>query len=239
MAIPSFVALREEVAEANRRLAASGLVTLAFGNASGIDREAEVMLIKPSGIACADVRPDEIVPVDLASGDALEGSLRPSSDTPTHLALYRRYAELGGVVHTHSTAASSWAQALRAIPVFGTTHADHFGGPVPVTRAMTHAEIEGAYEAETGAVIVETLDGAGGDAHDMPAVLVASHGPFCWGGSPDGAVTNAVALEAVAAMAATSLLLRPDLGPLDPVLLGRHFQRKHGPNAYYGQERTG
>jgi L-ribulose-5-phosphate 4-epimerase len=235
MRTPSDGALRDEVAAANHRLAASGLVTLEFGNASGIDRPHRAIIIKPSGIACGDVTAEELVRVDLESGESAPGSLRPSSDTPTHLALYRRYPEIGGIVHTHSLAASSWAQAMRPIPPYGTTHADHFGGPVPVTRPLSTAEIGGDYERETGVVIIETLETANLDPLVMPAVLVASHGPFSWGADAMAAVTNAIALEAVAAMAINSVLLRPDVRALQSELLDRHFGRKHGPSAYYGQ----
>lgn len=228
-------ALRDEVAAANHRLAASGLVTLEFGNASGIDRTTGAMIIKPSGIACGDVTAEQLVRVDLERGETGPGSLRPSSDTPTHLALYRRYPEIGGVVHTHSPAASSWAQAMRPIPAYGTTHADHFGGDIPVTRPLTTAEIAGDYERETGAVIIEALEAANLGPLVMPAVLVASHGPFAWGADAMAAVTNAIALEIVAEMAINSILLRPDVGALRSELLARHFGRKHGPNAYYGQ----
>ena len=227
--------LREQVWMANQGLVSAGLVTLSFGNASGVDRGAGVMVIKPSGVPYATLRPKHLVVLSLADGSVVEGDLRPSSDTPTHLALYQRYASIGGVVHTHSAHAAAWAQAARAIPCLGTTHADHFDGPVPVTRAMTATEIGGEYERETGAVIIETLDGAGLDPLHMPAALVASHGPFTWGRDAAGAVENAVALELVAAMAARTLALRPDARAVDTVLLRRHFDRKHGSGAYYGQ----
>jgi L-ribulose-5-phosphate 4-epimerase len=176
-----------------------------------------------------------MVVVSLADGRVVEGVMRPSSDTPTHLVLYRAFGEIGGVVHTHSSFASSWAQAGRAIPCLGTTHADHFSGSVPVTRELTGAEIAGDYEALTGEVIVETIAGLRTGALDMPAALVASHGPFTWGRNAAEAVTNAVALEAVAAMAYRTLALDPAHGPIAADLLGRHFGRKHGPGAYYGQ----
>jgi L-ribulose-5-phosphate 4-epimerase len=227
--------LREQVCAANLRLVAEGLVTLSFGNVSGVDRVAGVLVIKPSGVAYATLAPKDLVVVSLADGRVVEGTLRPSSDTPTHLALYRSFPSIGGVVHTHSSFAGAFAQAGRSIPCLGTTHADHFRGTVPVTRQMTATEIEGEYEAETGAVIIETLTGLGFDPLQMPAALVASHGPFTWGGSPTDAVTNAVALEAVAAMAHRTLALEPGAGPVQEVLLSRHFDRKHGPTAYYGQ----
>ncbi len=227
--------LREQVCEANQELVRAGLVTLSFGNASGVDRDRGVLVIKPSGVAYARLRPSDMVVVDLAHGAVLEGTYRPSSDTPTHLALYRRYPSVGGVVHTHSSFASSWAQAGRPIPCLGTTHADHFHGPVPVTRALTAAEIDGEYERETGNVIIETLDGLALDPLEMPAVLVAAHGPFTWGADPAEAAANAIALEAVASMAYRTTILAPAVEPISARLLERHFGRKHGPTAYYGQ----
>jgi L-ribulose-5-phosphate 4-epimerase len=229
--------LREEVCAANKALVTAGLVTLSFGNASGVDRASGTMIIKPSGVPYETLQPEDLVAVDVASGAPAQGSFRPSSDTPTHLALYRRYPEIGGVVHTHSSWASAWAQAGRAIPCFGTTHADHFHGPVPVTRALVQAELAEAYEADTGAVIIETLDTLGWAALEMPAVLVRSHGPFTWGADASQAVANAIALEAVAAMAERTLSIDASAGPIDQGLLERHFRRKHGPAAYYGQVR--
>ncbi len=227
--------LRDEVWRANQALVEAGLVTLSFGNASGVDRGAGVMVIKPSGVPYDELRPESLVSVAIADGRVLEGQLRPSSDTPTHLALYRRYPDIGGVVHTHSIEATAWAQALRPIPALGTTHADHFHGPVPVSRPLTRTEIEGEYEAETGRVIIETLDAAGVEALEMPAVIVASHGPFTWGASATEAVHNAIALEAVAAMAARTFAIAPDTEAVDAALLDRHYHRKHGAGAYYGQ----
>lgn len=229
--------LRQEVLLANQALVRAGLVTLSFGNASGVDRAAGVMVIKPSGVPYDRLRPEDMVVVSLADGTVVDGKLKPSSDTPTHLILYRRFPEIGGVVHTHSTAATAWAQAGRAIPPFGTTHADHFHGPVPVTRPLEAGEVAGDYEAETGDVIVETLAGLGLSAPEMPAVLVASHGPFTWGGSAADAVDNAIALEAVASMATQALAVNPALEPMAGYLMERHFRRKHGPDAYYGQRR--
>ena len=237
MIVPASVssALRDSVWTANQGLVRGGLVTLSFGNASGIDRGAGIVLIKPSGVPYADLRPEDLVAVALDDGRVLRGDLRPSSDTPTHLVLYRRYPEIGGVVHTHSTAATAWAQAGRPIPPFGTTHADHFHGPVPVTRQLGDAEIAGDYEAATGAVVVETLAGSGLGPAEMPAVLVASHGPFTWGRDAPDAVDNAIVLELVAEMASRTVALDPAVGPIGSSLLERHFERKHGTSAYYGQ----
>ena len=231
--------LRQEVCRANLALVHDGLVTLSFGNASGVDRGAGVFVIKPSGVPYNELRPEHLVVVALADGRVVEGKLRPSSDTPTHLRLYQRFETVGGIVHTHSTAAVAWAQAGRLIPALGTTHADHFLGPVPVTRQMTSNEVAGEYEAETGAVIIETLERLGLSATEMPAVLVASHGPFTWGRGALEAAVNATALEAVAAMAAQTLALNPNAEPMADYLLERHFRRKHGPGAYYGQRGGG
>jgi L-ribulose-5-phosphate 4-epimerase len=228
--------LREQVWRANQALVRAGLVTLSFGNASGVDREAGVLIIKPSGLPYDQLLPEHLVAVSLEDGHVVEGELRPSSDTPTHLALYRRYPEIGGVVHTHSTAATAWAQAGRSIPPLGTTHADHFHGPVPVTRLLREAEVAGAYEHETGAVIIETLEKLGLSAAEMPAVLVASHGPFTWGHDAEDATANATVLEAVATMARQTFALNPDAQPIASYLSERHYRRKHGPNAYYGQK---
>lgn len=227
--------LKEAVAEANRALARAGLVTLSFGNASGVDREAGLAVIKASGLACATLRPEETVVVALDDGRTLDGALRPSSDTPTHLVLYRRFPALGGVVHTHSPFATAWAQAGRPVPCLGTTHADHFRGPVPVTRPLSRDEIEGDYEAQTGTAVVETFETAALDPMEIPGALVHGHGPFTWGRDPAEAVETAMALEAVAATALHTLLLDPGAAPLDDALLERHFRRKHGTSAYYGQ----
>ena len=227
--------LREQVCQANLDLVAAGLVSLSFGNASGVDRDAGVMAIKPSGVDYATLKPDDIVLVGLADGRVVEGGLRPSSDTPTHLALYRRFASIGGVVHTHSPFAAAWAQAGRSIPCLGTTHADHFAGAIPVTRPLSDAEISGDYEFETGAVIIETITGLGQDPLAMPGALVASHGPFAWGSDARDAARNAIALEIVAAMAYHTVVLHSAVEPIGSALLGKHFARKHGPGAYYGQ----
>jgi L-ribulose-5-phosphate 4-epimerase len=214
-------------------------VALSWGNVSGRDPGSGAIVIKPSGIACDALRPDDLVVVSVQDGTVLEGSLRPSSDTPTHLELYRRFGSIGGVVHTHSRYASAWAQAGREIPCFGTTHADHFRGSVPVSRRMTDAEIEGAYEAETGRLIAETIEARVGDASRMPALLVRSHGPFTWGHDSEEAVDNAIALEEVARIALSTLALAPDAPEVGEALLRRHFDRKHGPTAYYGQAERG
>jgi L-ribulose-5-phosphate 4-epimerase len=225
--------LKAEVCRANRELAAAGLVCLTWGNVSGIDRAAEVVAIKPSGAGYAELSPDQIVLVDLA-GKRVEGDLNPSSDTPTHVLLYRAFPDIGGITHTHSSHATAWAQACRPIPCFGTTHADQFYGEVPLTRCMRHEEVASDYEANTGAVIVERY--ADLDPVQNPAVLVANNGPFVWGSSASKSVENAVALEEVARTALLTLELSPDLGPIPQYLLDKHFLRKHGPGAYYGQE---
>ncbi|HEY8483663.1 MAG TPA: L-ribulose-5-phosphate 4-epimerase [Longimicrobiales bacterium] len=228
-------ALKEAVWRANLDLVEAGLVVLTWGNASGADRDAGVMAIKPSGVAYAEMRPEDMVVLSLETGEVVEGRLKPSSDTPTHLHLYREFEGIGGVVHTHSSYAVSWAQAERDLPCFGTTHADHFYGPVPVTRRMREEEIREAYEHNTGVVIVECFRQRGIDPLDVPGVLVAGHGPFTWGATPRKAVENAIALEATARMAVYTRLINPDARPIDPVLLDKHFLRKHGAAAYYGQ----
>jgi L-ribulose-5-phosphate 4-epimerase len=232
----SYAELRERVWRANRDLGRSGLVVLSFGNASGADRQAGVMAIKPSGVPYDEQRPESMVVVALEDGRIVEGAeLRPSSDTPTHLVLYREFETIGGVVHTHSAFATVWAQSALSIPCLGTTHADHFYGDVPITRQLTREEISGDYEASTGDVIVETLQKLGFDPLEMPAALVASHGPFAWGADPEKAVENAIALETVAQMAFHTRLLDSDVGQIGEDLHRRHFLRKHGANAYYGQ----
>jgi len=227
--------LRERACRANLAIVEAGLVVLTFGNVSAVDRDAGVLAIKPSGVPYDRLSPDSIVLVDLESGETIGGDLRPSSDTPTHLVLCRRFETIGGIVHTHSPHATSWAQARRPIPCLGTTHADHFDGAVPVTRSLTAAEVEGEYELTTGDVIVETFETAETDPARVPAVLVAGHGPFAWGADEEDAVENAIALEVVAANASRTLALQPEAPELDAALLRRHFERKHGPAAYYGQ----
>jgi L-ribulose-5-phosphate 4-epimerase len=225
--------LRKQVLEANLELVRRGLVLYTFGNASGISRAEGLVAIKPSGVPYEGMRPEDLVITDL-DGGIVEGTLRPSSDLTTHLVLYRSFAAIGGVVHTHSRYATSWAQARRPIPCLGTTHADYFRGPVPVTRAMSPQEIEEAYEANTGEVIARHF--AGGDAMEMPAVLVAGHGPFCWGPSAAEAAHNAAILEYVAEMAYYSVTLAEVPKELHPAHMDKHFLRKHGVSAYYGQK---
>ncbi len=235
----AYDALKDAVCRANLDLVASGLVVLTWGNVSGADRAADggagVMAIKPSGVAYDAMRPEDMVVVSLATGEVVEGALRPSSDTPTHLHLYRAFPAAAGVTHTHSLHAVSWAQAERDVPCLGTTHADHFYGPVPVTRRLTDDEVRGAYEHETGVAIVECFRARGIDPAAVPGVLVAGHGPFSWGASPRKAVENAIALEATAHMAMNTLRLNPDAPGIDQVLLDKHYVRKHGSTAYYGQ----
>lgn len=227
--------LREEVLEANLELVRRGLVLYTFGNASGIDRNEGLVAIKPSGVPYEDLTPAQMVVSDL-EGTIVEGKLRPSSDLPTHLELYKSFPNIGGVAHTHSEFATSWAQAERPIPCLGTTHADYFHGPVPVTARLRAAEISGDYELETGKAIARTF--AKLDPDSVPAVLVAGHAPFCWGATPSGAAHNAVILEYVARMAHHSLLINAQSQPLARELHDKHFLRKHGSNAYYGQVKT-
>lgn len=224
--------LKREAFEANIALPRQGLINLTFGNASAIDRSSGLFAIKPSGVDYAALAVDDMVVVDL-EGRRVEGRLNPSSDTPTHRRLFLAFDGIGGVVHTHSTHATAFAQAGMPVPAFGTTHADYFAGDVPVTRKMTRAEIDGAYEWETGNVIVERFQGL--DPADYPGVLVNRHAPFTWGPSVAKAVEAAVALECAAEMALLSLRLSPGLAPIEPELHEKHFRRKHGPSAYYGQ----
>ena len=226
--------LREAVCRATLELAATGLVTATFGNVSGVDRRSGVMVIKPSGVRYGDLAPDRMVAVSLETGKVVEGDLRPSSDTPTHLELYRAFG-CGGVAHTHSEVATAFAQARVPIRCTGTTHADHFHGDIPVTRDLTPAEVEGDYERNTGLVIVETFRALGRSAAEVPAVLVASHGPFTWGADPFEAVEHARLLEFVARIERTVRLLDPAAAGPAPFLVDRHYLRKHGKAAYYGQ----
>jgi L-ribulose-5-phosphate 4-epimerase len=227
--------LRESVCRANLELAKSGLVMGTFGNLSAIDRSARVLAIKPSGVPYLELTPDQIVLVSLDTGAVVEGTLRPSSDTPTHLELYRAFS-CGAIVHTHSEYATMFAQSRMAIRCMGTTHADYFRGDVPVTHAMTRAEVEHDYEANTGRVIVETFAKRGVSPDEVPAVLVANHAPFTWGRDPSQAIENARVLELVARMEWRGRLLAPDAPRPDTFLVDKHFRRKHGQGAYYGQK---
>lgn len=224
--------LKREVYEANIALPKQGLINLTFGNASSIDRSQGIFAIKPSGVDYNSLTPADIVLIDL-EGKKVEGKMNPSSDTPTHRRLFLAFEKIGGVVHTHSSCATAFAQAGRPIPIFGTTHADYFFGDIPVTRKMTPQEIATAYEWETGNVIAERFQGL--DPFDFPAVLVNRHAPFTWGVSVAKAVEVAVAVECIANMALMSLQLEPRLATIEPELLNKHFKRKHGPQAYYGQ----
>ncbi len=224
--------LKGEVYEANVALKASGLVLLTWGNVSGRDRETGLIVIKPSGVEYEAMRPEDMVVVDLG-GKVVEGKLRPSSDTPTHLVIYREFEGVGGVAHTHSTYATAWAQATRPLPCYGTTHADSFRGEVPVTAPLTAEALAGDYEVETGLAIVAAF--AGRDPREMGAVLVASHGPFTWGPNAAKAVENSIVLEEVARMAMFTERLRADVQEIGCGLRDKHFLRKHGPGAYYGQ----
>ncbi|BEM33914.1 TPA: L-ribulose-5-phosphate 4-epimerase [Serratia marcescens] len=226
--------LKRQVLAANLSLPAYGLVTFTWGNVSAIDRQSGLVVIKPSGIAYEAMTLEDLVVVDL-EGKVREGHRKPSSDTATHLALYRAFADIGGVVHTHSRNATIWAQAGQPIPALGTTHADYFYGDIPCTRRMSEAEIAGDYEGETGKVIIETFNQAGRDPQQVPGVLVYSHGPFAWGKDAADAVHNAVVLEEVAIMAMATRQLAPAIAPMQPELLDKHFLRKHGKHAYYGQ----
>jgi len=224
--------LKKEVFEANMELPRRGLVTYTWGNASGIDRKSGLVVIKPSGVPYEEMRAEDMVVIDL-EGNVVEGKLKPSSDAPTHLVLYKAFANIGGIVHTHSKWATSWAQAGISLPPYGTTHADYFYGEIPCTRDMTDEEIKSQYEENTGHVIVETFKNLNADY--IPAVLVKNHGPFTWGKTPGEAVHNSVVLEEIAMMAINSLILNPQIKSMPQALLDKHFLRKHGKNAYYGQ----
>lgn len=226
--------LKKKVYEANMELPRRGLITYTWGNVSEIDRDTGYFVIKPSGVDYDKLRPEDMVVMDL-EGKRIEGTLNPSSDTPTHLELYKKYPEIGGVVHTHSPEATSWAQAGRDIPLYGTTHADYFYGPIPCARSLTPEEIGGEYERNTGLVIIETFEQRGLNPMHTPCVLCTNHGPFTWGKDAAEAVHNAVVLEEVARMAIRTELLNPQVQPAPDSIRDKHFFRKHGENAYYGQ----
>ncbi len=227
--------LKKEVFEANMLLPKYGLITFTWGNVSGVDREKGLMVIKPSGVEYDRMTAEDMVVVDLKTGKKIEGKLNPSSDTDTHVALYNAFPNIKGVVHTHSRWATTFAQAGMGIPALGTTHGDYFYGEIPCTRKMTAEEIGGKYELETGNVIIETFKDKSPD--DIPAVLVHSHGPFTWGTDPHNAVHNAVVLEELAFMAWHNIMMNPQISPMQQELLDKHYLRKHGANAYYGQKK--
>lgn len=226
--------LKKQVYEANMELPRRGLITYTWGNVSGIDRETGYFVIKPSGVDYDKLTADDMVVMDL-EGNKIEGKYKPSSDTATHIELYKKYKEIGGIVHTHSPEAVAWAQAGRDIPLYGTTHADYFLGAIPCTRSLTKGEIDGEYEKNTGLVIVETFEERGIKPEYTPAVLCANHGPFTWGKDAAEAVHNAVVLEEVAKMARNTEALNPNVKPASEAIKEKHFYRKHGANAYYGQ----
>lgn len=225
--------LKEKVLEANLSLPKHGLVTFTWGNVSAIDREKGLIVIKPSGVEYDEMKAEHMVVVDL-DGNVVEGKLRPSSDTPTHIELYKAFSEIGGVIHTHSSWATSWAQAGKSIPAYGTTHADYFYGPIPCTRQLTKQEVEEAYEKNTGKVIIEAFKDI--DPKAVPGVVVRGHGPFAWGKDAKEAVHNAVVMERAAEMACRTEMLNPEATPIEQYLLDKHYMRKHGPKAYYGQK---
>ena len=227
--------LKEIVCAANLELAARGVVIYTWGNVSGIDREKGIMVIKPSGVDYDGMKPEDMVAVDLVTGEVAEGKWKPSSDTKTHLELYRQFPELGGITHTHSVNAVAFAQAGIDIPALGTTHADYFYGPVPCTRELTQAEVESDYELSTGKVIAETLKSRGISPLAVPGIVVKNHGPFTWGKDPAASVYHAVVLDTVAEMTLKTLLLNPQAS-MQQYILDKHYLRKHGPNAYYGQK---
>lgn len=227
--------LKQKVYEANMLLPKYGLVTFTWGNVSGIDREKGLVVIKPSGVDYEIMKPEDMVVLDLASGEKVEGSMRPSSDTPTHLELYRAFPEIGGVVHTHSSHATSWAQAGRDIPCYGTTHADYYYGAIPCLRCLTKEEIDEAYEDNTGKLIVNEFKSRNLDVSAVPACLCKNHGPFAWGKDPHEAVHNSVVLEEVAKMAMFTEQINSEVKPAPQELQDKHYFRKHGANAYYGQ----
>ena len=226
--------LKKKVYEANMLLPKYGLVTFTWGNVSAIDRETGYFVIKPSGVDYEIMKPEDMVVMDL-EGNRVEGRYKPSSDTPTHLELYKAFPEIGGIVHTHSSYATSWAQTGRSIPCYGTTHADYFYGDIPCTRELSKDEVMEAYELNTGKVIIETIEKLGYDPMAIPGIVVKNHGPFAWGTSPANAVYNAVVMEKVAEMDIKTLLLNPQ-AEMKQYVLDKHYMRKHGPNAYYGQK---
>ena len=227
--------LKKKVCNANLELVRRGVVLYTWGNVSEIDRESGLVVIKPSGVDYDGMSPEDMVVVRLSDGEVVEGKYKPSSDTPTHLVLYRAFEDIGGVVHTHSTTAVAFAQSGRDIPALGTTHADYFYGDIPCTRALTKEEVESAYEENTGNVIVETITERGYDPMAIPAILTKNHGPFTWGKDADAAVYHSVVLEKAAEMALKTLVLNPNAS-IDQYVLDKHYMRKHGPNAYYGQK---
>ena len=228
--------LKKDVCAANLELAARGVVIYTWGNVSGIDREQGLVVIKPSGVDYEGMKPEDMVVVDLMTGKTVEGRWNPSSDTKTHLELYRRYPAIGGITHTHSVNAVAFAQAGMDIPALGTTHADYFYGAVPCTRSLTQAEVEADYEGNTGVVIAETLDSRGIEPLSVPGIVVKNHGPFTWGRDPAQSVYHAVVLDTVAEMTLKTLLLNPQ-AEMPQYILDKHYLRKHGPNAYYGQKK--
>lgn len=228
--------LKERVFRANLDLVRHNLVIFTWGNVSGIDRKKGLVVIKPSGVEYDSMKASDMVVVDLKTGETVEGELNPSSDTPTHLILYRTYPDIGGIVHTHSTYATAWAQAGKDIPNIGTTHSDYYHNDIPCTGDMTEKEIKGDYELETGNVIVKRLNQGNINPMHTPGALVKNHGPFAWGKNPDNAVYNAVVMEQVAKMAYLSFAINPETS-MNPLLVEKHFSRKHGPNAYYGQKK--
>ncbi len=228
-------AIRERVFQGNMQLKQEGLITLTWGNASAIDENRERLFIKPSGVPYDQLKPEHIVEVDIKTGETINSALKPSSDLKTHLELYRHFDSIGGVVHTHSTHATAWAQANREIPCFGTTHADYFYGSIPVSRPLSEQEINEDYETHSGKVIIETLTQLNRNPQSTPGILLGSHAPFTWGSDIEESVYNAIVLEEVAKMAWLTLQINPQAKPAASYLMDKHYQRKHGPNAYYGQ----
>jgi len=228
--------LKQDVYEANMLLPAYGLVTFTWGNASAVDRERRIVVIKPSGVEYEKLSPDKMVVLNLDDGRVIEGELSPSSDTPSHLELYRAFPEISGIVHTHSRYAASFAQAMRSIPVFGTTHADYFYGAVLCTRVLSESEVKTDYEANTGKVICETIAACGTEVLSMGGILVANHGPFAWGSSAKDAVHNAAVMEEVAVMAMNTMAIAPEAPAINQYICDKHYFRKHGKSAYYGQK---